>query len=157
MQNDPIQIVILTVFVMGVFIMALVLVWLVRALLELKLDYQRLSERLHSGHHDIAGLCAAAVIIDRRIDTHEELSRQLAEKVNELSAISVTVMQTSEPPPIASPEPEPESQEQSEHPYRLAIQRVRSGANIQELMQSSGLSHDEAALLIRLHGNKDAF
>lgn len=155
MQNDPIQIVLLTVFVMAVFIMALVLGWLVRALVELKLDYQRLSERLHSGHHDIAGLCAAAVIIDRRIDNHEEVSKQLAAKVNELSAISVTATQTSEPPPIASPEPEP--QEQSEHPYRLAIQRVRSGANIQELMQSSGLSHDEAALLIRLHGNKDTF
>jgi Protein of unknown function (DUF2802) len=42
----------------------------------------------------------------------------------------------------------------STHPYSLAIQKARSGANVSELMQNSGLSQDEAALLIRLHGSK---
>jgi hypothetical protein len=36
----------------------------------------------------------------------------------------------------------------------MDIQKVRSGASINDLMQSSGLTHDEAALLIRLHGSK---
>jgi hypothetical protein len=40
------------------------------------------------------------------------------------------------------------------HPYSSAIQKVRSGASVSELMQNSGLSQDEAALLIRLHGTK---
>ena len=44
--------------------------------------------------------------------------------------------------------------EPSTHPYSLVIQKVRSGASVSELMQNSGLSQDEAALLIRLHGSK---
>jgi hypothetical protein len=36
----------------------------------------------------------------------------------------------------------------------MAIEKVRAGASINDLMQTSGLSHDEAALLIRLHGAK---
>jgi hypothetical protein len=44
--------------------------------------------------------------------------------------------------------------EPANHPYSMAIQKVRSGASVSELMQTSGLSQDEAALLIRLHGSK---
>jgi hypothetical protein len=44
--------------------------------------------------------------------------------------------------------------EPSTHPYSVVIQKVRSGASVSELMQNSGLSQDEAALLIRLHGSK---
>ena len=40
------------------------------------------------------------------------------------------------------------------NPYNLDIRKVRGGANVEELMKQSDLSYDEAALLVRLHGNK---
>lgn len=81
--------------------------------------------------HDVAGLCSAAVSVDNRIVTTAEQLNSLLEKIS--------AFQTNEP---------------DLHPYGMAIEKVRAGASINDLMQTSGLSHDEAALLIRLHGAK---
>ena len=115
--------------------MAAVLVWLVPAYIALKRDYQRLNERVSRISNDLAGLCSAALVVDRRIDISGEQLKQLNDKLTERAED-----RTNEQPP--------------DHPYRSVIQKVRSGASVNELMQSAGLSHDEAALLIRLHGSK---
>jgi len=118
----------------GALIMAGILVWLVRAYLSLRRDYQMLSDRVGSSYNDLAGLCSAALAMDRRMDISDEQLQRLWTKLSEMSDSAVG--------------------EQPDHPYRSVIQKVRSGASVAELMQSSGLSHDEAALLIRLHGSK---
>jgi len=121
-----------------IVIMLGMLFWLVRAQLKLKQDYQVLNDIVHGNSNDIAGLCSAALTIDSRIATVD-------------SRIAVTDGQIDD---LAAKIAEVEQNDQSSHPYSGDIRKVRSGASVNELMQNSGLSHDEAALLIRLHGSK---
>ncbi|NOT10624.1 MAG: DUF2802 domain-containing protein [Methylococcaceae bacterium] len=106
-----------------------VLLGLVRAHSQLKQQNRTLKKLLQSITNDMAGLCSAAVMVDNRIVTTDEQLKALLAKMSEFQ-------KTDSVP----------------HPYSTDIQKVRSGASIHDLMQSSGLSHDEAALLIRLHG-----
>jgi hypothetical protein len=136
-MNNPLMITLIIESVVMVF-MLILLFWLVRTQLKLKHDYLALSEIVHGHGNDIAGLCSAAFTVDTRIAL---VDRQIAftdEQINNL----------------AEKLAEAEQNEQSAHPYSVDIQKVRSGASVNELMQNSGLSHDEAALLIRLHGSK---
>ena len=126
---NPFLMTIIIAVVTGVVI--IVLVWLVRTHLKLKHDYQVLADAVHGNNNDIADLCAAVLTADGRIAATDEQISVLCAKISDY--------QHNEP---------------STHPYSLVIQKVRSGASVSELMQNSGLSQDEAALLIRLHGFK---
>lgn len=119
-------------------IMAIVLAWLMRKYRKLKLDYEDLAEIVHGLNNDFRDLYTATLSVDERIistdmriNAFDDQVSLLARKVNEF-----------------------QQTESSSHPYGLAIQKVRSGASVSELMQTAGLSQDEAALLIRLHGSK---
>lgn len=129
---DPFLMAIIIAVIAGVVIIVVIaLVWLVRTYLKLKRNYQILADIVHGNNHDIADLHAAALTAGERIAATDEQLSALWEKISDY--------QHNEP---------------STHPYSLAIQKVRSGASVSELMQNSGLSQDEAALLIRLHGSK---
>lgn len=117
-----------------VVIMLAVLVWVLRVNARLKRDLLRLEGIVKVNCNDIAGLCNAAVTVDNRINTAES-------QLNELWGQLDQYQQQAE-----------RNIEESAHPYSGDIRKVRSGASVDELMQSSGLTHDEAALLIRLHG-----
>jgi len=136
-MNNP---VIVAVIIEGIiiFVMLLALLWLVRAQLKIKRDYQVLNDIVHGHSNDIAGLCSAALTIDSRIATVDSRIAVTDEQIDDLAAKLADV----------------EQNDQSSHPYSGDIRKVRSGASVNELMQNSGLSHDEAALLIRLHGSK---
>lgn len=121
-----------------IVVMLVVLFWLVRSQMKLKQNYQALHDIVHGNSNDIVGLCSAALTVDSRIVAADEKINHAAAKIVDLTA------------KIA----EAEHNEQSDHPYSVDIRKVRSGASVNELMQNSGLSHDEAALLIRLHGSK---
>ena len=121
-----------------IVVMLVVLFWLVRSQMKLKQDHQTLHDMVHGNSNDIAGLCSAALAVDSRIVATDE-------KINDAAATIVD---------LATKIAEAEHNEQSAHPYSIDIRKVRSGASVNELMQGSGLSHDEAALLIRLHGSK---
>lgn len=112
--------------------------WLVRAQLKLKREYQVLNDIVHGNSNDIAGLCSAALTVDSRIATVDSRIDATEGQIDDLAAKLAEV----------------EQNDQSSHPYSGDIRKVRSGASVNELMQNSGLSHDEAALLIRLHGSK---
>ncbi len=114
-----------------IIIMAIVLFWLVHAHLKLKHDYQMLADVVFGHNNDISDLCAAALTADGYMAATDEQISVLYEKFSDF--------QHNEP---------------STHPYSQVIQKVHSGASVNELMQNSGLSQDEAALLIRLHGSK---
>jgi hypothetical protein len=129
---SPLWMAIIIAVVIGVVsIIVIVLVLLVRKYLKLKRDYQDLTEIVHGYNNDIRELYAATLTVDERVAATDE-------QINSLSA-KVSDFQQHEP---------------SSHPYSEAIQKARSGASVSELMQNSGLSQDEAALLIRLHGSK---
>ena len=129
---DPFLMTLIIAVVTGVVIIVVIaLVWLVRAHLKLKHDYQILADVVHGHNNDIADLCAAVLAADGHMAATDEQISDLC--------IKITDYQHNEP---------------STHPYSLAIQKVRSGASVSDLMHNSGLSQDEAALLIRLHGSK---
>jgi hypothetical protein len=119
------------IMVVTTVVIAIALVWLVRIHLKLKQDYQILAGIVHCHNNDIADLCTAVLTADGRIAATDEQMSTLCAKIADY--------QHNEP---------------STHPYSVVIQKVRSGASVSELMQNSGLSQDEAALLIRLHGSK---
>ena len=129
---SPFLMTIIIAVVIGVVsTVVMVLVWLIRKYLKLKRDYQVLTEIVHGNNNDIRELYTTALTVDERTVAIDEKLSVLSEKIS------------------AYPQNEP-----SNHPYSLAIQKVRSGASVSELMQTSGLSQDEATLLIRLHGSK---
>jgi len=121
-----------------IVVMLVALFWLVRAQLKLKHDYQVLNDIVHGNCNDIAGLCSAALAVDNRISTVD-------------NRVAVTDGQIDD---LAAKIADAEQHDQPDHPYSIDIRKVKSGASVNELMQNSGLSHDEAALLIRLHGSK---
>jgi uncharacterized membrane protein YccC len=129
---DPFLMTIIMAVVTGVvIIIVIVLFWLARTHLKLKHDYQVLADVVHGHNNDIADLCAAALAADGHIAATDEQISDLCTKISDY--------QHNEP---------------STHPYSQVIQKVRNGASVSELMQNYGLSQDEAALLIRLHGSK---
>ncbi|TRX00474.1 DUF2802 domain-containing protein [Candidatus Methylobacter oryzae] len=136
-MNNPL-IIALVVESVIVVVMFAVLCWLVRGQLKLKNDYQALNDIVQGNSNDIAGLCSAALTVDSRIAAVDSQITATYEQIDDLAAKLAEVEQI----------------DQSSHPYSGDIRKVRSGASVNELMQNSGLSHDEAALLIRLHGSK---
>ncbi|CAA9890977.1 conserved hypothetical protein [Candidatus Methylobacter favarea] len=130
---DLLLIVIIVVAVTGiaVFIVIILLARLLRDQLKLKHDYRLLATIVNGNNNDIAGLCSAALTVDSRITINEKQIKALWTKTAD-----------------------DKKTEQYEHPYNRVLQKIRSGAGVHELMQDAGLSHDEAALLIRLHGSE---
>ncbi len=137
-MNNPLMVALVIESAVIVFMLVL-LFWLVRSQLKLKHDYRNLNDIVQMHGNDIAGLCSAALTVDTRIAS---VDRQLAVTEDYVNELAVKLV-------------EAEQNEQSSHPYSGDIRKVRSGASVNELMQNSGLSHDEAALLIRLHGSKE--
>jgi type II secretory pathway component PulF len=129
---DPFLMTIIMAVVTGVvIIVVIVLFWLARTHLKLKHDYQVLADVVHGHNNGIADLCAAALAADGHMAATDEQISILCVKISDYR-----------------------HNESSTHPYGQVIQKVRNGASVSELMQNPGLSLDEAALLIRLHGSK---
>ncbi len=117
----------------------LVVLALVRTHWKLRQDYRLLAANFNASHHDIAGLCSAALTVNSRITTIEA-------QLSKLSAALAEYQQNIKPA-------DQRQAESSDTSYSAVIQKVRDGANVNELMHNCGLSRDEAALLIRLHGS----
>ena len=109
-----------------------VLVRLMRRYKKLRQDYIILSEHVERNNKDIAGLCSAAVCVDSRLSDNNAQLNGIVEKVTDFE----------------------QHEQQTSQPYHSAIQKVRDGADAEELIQQCGLSREEAMLLIRLHGNR---
>lgn len=134
MMIDPLLItIILAVVTVLVIVMLIALAWLARKHLKLMHDHEDLTEFAHNLNNEFRDLSSLTPLLDERIAWMAGRIEQLTEKVSA---------------------PAPLQDEPSNHPYSQAIQKVRSGASVNELMQTSGLSQDEATLLIRLHGSE---
>lgn len=122
---------------------AIVLAWLWRQQQKHKLELRELAAQLQRSSDDLAGLCSAAVAVDQRLAVNESRLNKVLEN------LSV---------PPAQPEPLHQDVVAEEEPqaqgYQLAIEKIRQGANVEDLMKSCGLTRDEAMLLVRLHGKR---
>ncbi len=116
----------------SICLILLILLWLALGYMRLKKELHALKEYANRNNKDIAGLCSAAVTVDTRLNDRDQLIKELQQKLTQLNTVETTAQ-----------------------PYHSVIQKVRSGADLNELMQNCGLSRDEAALLIRLHGKQD--
>ena len=111
----------------GALVMAL---WLLaRAYRHLQADYRLLQHQINRLSSDVAGLCSAAVNVDKRLLVHDQQARHLLEKLDERSQA-----------------------EQEREPYRSIIDKVKQGASLQDLVEECGIARDEADLLLRLYG-----
>lgn len=121
-------------------LIAIVLIWLWRGQQKLRREVQTLTAQLQRSSDDLVGLCSAAVVVDQRLALNESRLNGMQEKSCEpqaqLSQEGVTVA------------------EQQGQGYELAIEKIRQGAKVDDLVKSCGLTHDEALLLMRLHGKK---
>lgn len=129
----------IAVIAVGIAIVVVLLV-LVRAYSKLRLEYRALANSLNASNNDIAGLCSAALTVNSRLTSSEEMLRELSAALAEIQHQN----------PVGQ-----HQAESSDTSYRAVIQNARSGASINELMHNCGLSRDEAALLIRLHGSAE--
>ncbi|MCK4840287.1 MAG: DUF2802 domain-containing protein [Methylococcales bacterium] len=127
-MDNPLLIVL---FVITIIIVS-VLVWLLQGYKKLKQDYRILSNSINRNTNDITGLCSAAVSVDTRVSDNNEQLNGIMEKMTDIE----------------------QNEQHTNLPYHTAIQRVRNGASIDDLVQQCGLSQEEAVLLIRLHGDK---
>lgn len=139
-MND---IVLLSVAAMGVSLlfMAFMLVRLWREQKKLKQELQVTMAQLHRNSDDVAGLCSAAVAVDRRLAFNESRIGDMLAGVSQPQATESSVHEDD-----GQPEDEPAQG------YQLAIEKIRRGASIEDLVKTCGLTRDEAVLLMRLHG-----
>jgi len=134
-MNDVVLIA-LFVAIALLLLMSAVLTYLWREHKKLKQDIQALDKKLHGSIDDVAGLCSAAVTVDQRLAFNEMRLTGVLESLHE-------------PEPQARyDEPIDEVQPQG---YELAIEKIRRGASVDDLVKSCGLTRDEAVLLVRLH------
>ncbi len=124
---EPLYFLVAMAVMLGV--MAALLVWLWFRLRRLERQVQEYSQGLERLGDDLAQFRALSVQAE---ESFKELSLKL-EKLGDWLK---------------------ERQEQgSEEPaYQSALERIRQGADVEGLVESLGLSREEAALLIRLHG-----
>ncbi|MDC9728194.1 MAG: DUF2802 domain-containing protein [Methyloprofundus sp.] len=78
---------------------------------------------------DLAGLCAAAVQVDSRLAKSSEHVNELIERIDNYGADDI----------VSSA-------------YQNVIDKVQEGFSEQDIIKECGLSREEAALLIKLHG-----
>lgn len=123
-----------------------------RELNKLKYGQKLLEEQLRRNHDDLAGLCSAAVEVDQYLARNQAHINALTEVVNDFQY---------QAPPTSPPVSEPVVQPGKPNPndqvlqsYDSAIQKIRRGSGVDDLVKECGLTRDEAVLLMRLHGGK---
>jgi hypothetical protein len=118
--------------------MPIAVLWLGRLVWRLKRECANLTAIVNGNKNDIYGLCSAALSVNENTaKTHEQLhdlKQQLASVVEKMNGLQQGNLVN--------------------NPYNVDIGKIREGASVKDLMSQSDLSYDEAALLIRLHGNK---
>jgi len=123
-----IEYLVLLIVIIGLF--SLVLLWLLIEQHKIKQVNERLVDQIESINQDLAILCSTAVQVDDRLSHSAEQLSKLNEVLNNIQEVD----------------------KETSSPYQLIIQKVQSGLNEQALVKEYGLSRDEAALLIKLHG-----
>ncbi|BBL71486.1 DUF2802 domain-containing protein [Methylogaea oryzae] len=114
---------------MALLVLASALVICFRRVTLLRGEVDTLTRRLSGQSDDIAGLCSAALSVDQRLG-HDE--KRLGELFDWMES--------------------QRTQEKLNQPYHSAISLIKRGADEAQLVSECGVSREEAALLLRLHG-----
>mgnify|MGYP001611507450 CR=1 FL=1 len=108
---------------------AVALVVCYRQVRYLRQEVESLARRLAGQTDDIVGLCSAALSVDQRLAKNEKRLGELFDWVESQK-----------------------TQEKLNQPYHSAIELIRRGGDAAQLVAQCGISREEAALLLRLHG-----
>jgi len=96
---------------------------------KLKVEHKLMMEQMASLNRDLAGLCAAAVRVDTRLAESNIQVNSLVERIDNYGSDDI----------VSSA-------------YQSVIEKVQEGISEQDIIKECGLSREEAALLIKLHG-----
>lgn len=110
-------------------VMALALAACYRQVQHLRQEMADMARRLSHQTDDIAGLCSAALSVDQRLVQGEKRLGDLFDWMESQK-----------------------TQERLNQPYHSAIDLIRRGGDVTQLVAQCGISREEAALLLRLHG-----
>ncbi len=143
-MNESLLLIIVGLSALITLLTGLVLIWLLREHKKLKHSQQQWVNLIQRTSDDVAGLCAAAIAVDARIAVNEEQIDALRYALE--SAVSTSGSQSGDL--IEEPHEAPSQG------YATAIEKIRYGASIEELVKGLGLTRDEAVLLTRLHGGR---
>jgi len=96
---------------------------------KLKLEHKLMLEQMASINRDLAGLCSAAVHVDTRLAESTTQVNSLVDRIDNYGSDDI----------VSSA-------------YQSVIEKVQEGISEQDIIKECGLSREEAALLIKLHG-----
>ena len=116
-----------------------VIVWLYLENRKIKFEQQNLKKDFEKVNRDLAGLCSAAVNVDTRLTKNNAVLLGMVKDLEEILEPVTEISKT-------------ELNDSPQTPYQDIIQVVKQGAEPVALVRQFGISFDEAALLIRLHG-----
>jgi Tfp pilus assembly protein PilN len=128
--DSHMQIELLVIIVIGI-VALLSGVVLLRVVKRQQQEIKALQEKAEFLTTSLNALCSGAVGVDHRVARLEQRGRDLEHRQDSF-----------------------ETQKQSERPYGEAIQLVHQGASAMRLVEELGLSHNEAELVVMLHGAK---
>jgi hypothetical protein len=97
---------------------------------------QTLTEQSDKQRKDQIGLCSAAVQVDKRLMEQEKRLRDMADKMEKMESTA--------------------TQDSAGSAYYTAVDRIKKGASVQEVVADCGLSLSEANLLHNLYAQKPA-
>lgn len=118
----------------AIIFLLFVVLWLWHRLQQLQSRLEDLERMVNRSNEDIAGLCSAAVTVDSRLLGADKQLRSIIEKLAQYQH-----------------QEEASTQHSSPSSYQNVIQKIRQGADADELVRDYGLSREEAVLLIRLN------
>jgi len=110
-----------------------------------KKESSHLFKQLGSINKDLAGLCSAAVNVDSRLSEESEQLNDLYRRVDEDTEVVESSRIKTEAAPMYR-------DDLNKPAYQGVIEKVQEGLSEKKLIKECGLSREEAALLIKLHG-----
>lgn len=128
----------LGIIALAFFMILFAVLWLSRLVFQLKRECAALTVIVNSNKNDIYGLCSAALTVNENTSSAKE---QLHDLKQQLVHVTEKIREFEQSDFVNSA-------------YNGDIRKIRDGASVEQLMKQSELSYDEAALLIRLHGDK---
>jgi len=142
-MNEFLIVIVAGVFAVLFLLMAIAIVRLWREQKRLKQVLDEVYADIKRNSGDVAGLCSAAIAVDKRLAANES---RLSTVLNDLNT-----QQYATPPSQQQIFAEDDDVEEQPQGYQKAIEKIRCGADLEELVKSCGLTRDEAVLLMRLH------
>jgi len=122
------------------------LMWMLRDIRKLKRQCQLLEAQAQRSSEDVAGLCSAALAVDKRLALSESQLLEVVEGMETWRERQSTALPASNN--------SPQTVADTDQGYQAVIQKIRQGASVDDLVRDYGLTRDEAVLLRRLHAGK---